>query len=273
MGSGGGARAIEDGFYVALGVGAASASGTRGVRFDTRGACASDDGGPYLWAEADADGALRCVYARDDPTVGEPVAAEDIFREMSRTRFGSGAAAQVRLGWNIRGHVSLELVAMGHGKARASEGAAHLSVQIRWHPAELSIDHDERAWDFNLFYGTGYSVGAYHPSARLQQEVQPDTPDARKAFEGLHQAAGVGMLYQLSPHVAVGMDLRFIFPQYLSWIVDRGEGIRSLTEKTPRTVIFAPTVELVFHLGRAKERADPGEYSVRGPARVAGARP
>jgi hypothetical protein len=260
------AVAVEDGFYVALGVGGATVSGTDGVRFDTRGACPEDDGGPYLWAEADAEGGLRCVYAADNPSVGGPSAPEDIFRSMSTTRFGSGLATQLRIGWNIRGHVSLELVAMAHGKPSRSEGVLHLGAQVRWHPAELALDHDERPWDLSLFYGTGYSLGVYAPDSLLQQEVQPETPNERKGFEGLHHAAGLGLLYQLTPHVAVGLDIRFIFPRYLSWIVDRGERIRSLPLETPRTVVLAPTLELIFHIGRTKERQDPREYSDRLPA-------
>ncbi len=258
--------AVEDGLYVALGVGGATVSGSDGVRFDTRGVCLDEDGGPYLWAQADAQGALRCVYAADNPGIGGASAPEDIFRSMSTTRFGAGLATQLRIGWNIRGHISLELVAMAHGKPRRSEGALHVGGQVRWHPAELALDHDERAWDVNLFYGVGYSLGTYAPDPTLQQEVQPETPRARKGFEGLHHAAGLGLLYQLTPHVAVGLDVRFIFPRYLSWIVDRGAQIRSLPLQTPRTVILAPTVEVIFHIGRTKERQDPREYSGRLPA-------
>ncbi|MEZ4267435.1 MAG: hypothetical protein R3F39_13735 [Myxococcota bacterium] len=261
VGSGFAAEAVEDGFYIALGIGGATVSGTDGVRFDTRGACAEDDGGPYLWAQADSQGALRCVYAADNPAIGGVSAPEDIFRSMSSTRFGSGLATQLRIGWNIRGHISLELVAMGHGKPRRGEGVLHAGAQLRWHPAELALDHDERRWDISLFYGAGYSLGAYRPNPGFQREVQPETPDASKGFEGLHHAGGLGLLYQITPHVAVGLDVRFIFPRYLTWIVDRGEQIRSLPLRTPRTVVLAPTLEFIFHIGRTKERSDPREYS------------
>lgn len=260
------AEAVEDGFYVALGVGGATVSGTEGVRFDTRGACPEDDGGPYLWAQADAQGALRCVYAADNPGVGGESAPEDIFRSMATTRFGSGLATQLRIGWNIRGHISLELVAMVHGKPSRAEGLLHVGAQARWHPAELALDHDERRWDVSLFYGAGYSLGTYAPDPTLQREVQPQTPNAHKGFEGLYHSAGLGLLYQLTPHVAVGLDFRFIFPRYLSWIVDRGETIRSLPLQTPRTVILAPTLELIFHIGPTKERQDPREYSDGSPS-------
>jgi hypothetical protein len=185
VGSSPGALAVEDGFYVAVGLGGATVSGVDGVRFDTRGACAEEDGGPFLWAQADDEGGLRCVYARDDPAVGLTSAPEDIHRALATTRFGSGLAGQLRLGWNVRGHVSFELVAAAHGKPSGAAGALHVGAQIRWHPAELAIDHDERAWDLSLFYGTGYSLGTYHPAERLQREVQPDDPRGLQGLRGV----------------------------------------------------------------------------------------
>jgi hypothetical protein len=79
----------------------------------------------------------------------------------------------------------------------------------------------------------------------------------------LHHAGGLGILYQLTPHVALGLDVRFILPRFLSWNIDRAAQIRSLPLQTPRTVVLAPTIELVFHIGRTKERSDPREYTER----------
>ncbi|MGM0574604.1 MAG: hypothetical protein ACQEXJ_02550 [Myxococcota bacterium] len=244
------AHAIDDGFYVRLGLGYAGVSGERGAPMDTRGGCApigrppATAPGPYLWAE-EVDEGLPCVYtgsSREAP-------AQERFGEMVRTGVGAGPAMRLGLGWNIRGFVSLEATTLAHGRAGIDSGQLHAGFLLRYHPVRHAIHHDDRPWDVNVFAGLGYTLATYHPDEEIQGLVSEARADDAKGWDGVHYSVGLGVDHAVHRWISVGMDLAVILPRYLTWIVDFGDGLRSLPEESPRAVVFAPTIHATVHFG------------------------
>src|SRR5690606_25053403 len=112
------------------------------------------------------------------------------YEDVVRTEFGSGMAFELRFGYLIDGVLAPEISLGGHGSVDAKSGAAYPSFVLRYHPAQHAIDHDERAWDANVYVGVGYAIGGYHP----KEESQFGSDDGR-GWEGVAVLMGVGFAY------------------------------------------------------------------------------
>lgn len=227
-----------DGFYFSLGVGGAIATGDQGVGIESRGGCpdAGPQGAPLFFFDVDS---FNCVYV--DPPAGEDF--ESTLKDLRRTDIASGMHLQIRIGYNILGYVSPEIVLSGNGGFDLDEGMANVGFQLRLHWAMLALPLEEREWDGDLYYGVGYTIAGYHPEPRNQ-----GGEDEGKGWEGVFHAFGTSFSYMVGKRVSVGLDLRFVLPQYVTWIVNFDKGFRHFPDETPSTLVFAPTILFNFHL-------------------------
>jgi len=204
------AGATEEGFYIAIGVGGAVASGDRGVPLRPGGV-----------------------------TVTAPVGSPT-YDEVIRTDFGGGMALELRFGYLVGGLIAPEISLGGHGSLDAEAGAAYPSFVLRYHPAQHAIDFSERRWDVNVYAGVGYAIGGYHPDPAID-------PDG-KGWEGLAILTGVGLSWQVDDAVSLGVDVRFALPQYSSFIFNWDRDLRAKPDGTPSTLVVMPTAQVIFHL-------------------------
>lgn len=238
--------AYEDGFYFSFGVGSAHGSGDRGVPLIVPSKCAAPS--PYLWFEDNG-----CIHM---PSAGVTTLEQEVFLqarldEVVRADPGAMLGLQLRLGYNILGHASVE-TALSVAGALPLTGSFHVGGQVRWHPVELFIPHQDRDWDVSTFVGGGFSMAGYSPQFDAEVhggEKTSRTEDVfdRKGWKGVHVAFGFGMDYQLSELASVGFDLKFIRPLYSRWIANFEENYGAAPESTPSAWIVTPTVQVTLH--------------------------
>jgi len=223
------ASGYSDGFYVGFGVGYGHVIGTDGVAMDSRGGCApAHQGNVFLYY----DPAAGCHYAANSQEFGNVVTTSN----------GSGVGVELRLGYNILGYASVELSIAGTGTTDFENGIAYPALQVRVHPAQFFIPFEARIWDVNISGGAGYTIAGYTPDPDLAFD------DDTKGWEGFVGTFGIGAGISPVSWFSVDFDLRFIFPRYLTWVVNFEDGIRSLPSETPETTVIAPTVQLTFRV-------------------------
>ncbi len=226
------AHATPDGFYFSLGVGGAlTLSGERGVTMKVPTACGGSAATqrPFLWYEP---GDHQCIFAPSD----------EYHQEVARTDWGSGMGFQLRLGYNILGHASVEATVSGQGNPDGSEGAGHVSFQARWSFAELIKPHEERDWDADVFFGGGYSIGGYHPDPAIQGN------DDGKGWDGYNFTVGGAFRYAVAKRITLDLDLKVILPGYTTFIANFDKNYEATPAETPSTVVFSPTLGVTFFL-------------------------
>jgi hypothetical protein len=221
--------AMGEGFFFSFGLGGGVVSGDRDVALKVPKKCQGGGltGDNFLWSEQ-----YKCV--------GSPTQASH--EESVRTDFGSGFGFQFRLGYNIKGLVSVEGFLMGHGDPGpgAASGMGHAGLQLRYHPVAHGIEPEGRLWDVDVMLGVGYTVGGFSPDP----DVQGD--DDEKAWDGIVVTTGVAFNYEVSDRVALGLDLKFLFPRFSSFIANWDKDYVEEPEETPFTMVFLPTAELKF---------------------------
>ena len=82
------ALAIDDGFYMSLGIGGAAVLGERGVELKPRGGC-PDPNPNFFWSQREGN-YITCVSAAAIPSAD--LTADDMRDEIVRTDAGSGLA-------------------------------------------------------------------------------------------------------------------------------------------------------------------------------------
>ena len=228
---------IKDGFYISLGVGAASVDGTRGVEMDFTDGCENVMGGDdiFLWVETNGS-FVTCVGAPG----GTANSRTKNFGEIVRTDYGSGAAVQLRMGYTINGLVTPEFMLTGNGPVGSfDDGMGHAGMRLRYHPAQHWKPGEDRMWDVGLYYGYGFSIGGYN-----HDDI--GGLDTGKGWIGAFHTTGVTAEYAATDVVAYGVDLGWIMPQYTGWIVNWGDDVVSAPKEPPPTTVFAPIVYLSF---------------------------
>lgn len=228
-----------DGFYLSVGLGYAHVIGERGLAFQQQSCLYTVGSGDHLWREDGRECWTDSGWANTYSPSG--VTADQVHSELARTDFGSGMGFELTLGYNILGYVSPEISIVGNGDPAVEDGAAHIGFVVRYHPTQHFIDHDDRDWDANVFFGAGYSIGGYHPDQAIQGT------DDGKGWEGYHFTLGAGFDYAVAEFLSVGLDMHFILPRWESWIVNFDNDVRSKPVDTPMTLIVAPLVHAKFH--------------------------
>lgn len=153
--------------------------------------------------------------------------------EWIRTDFGSGLSFDLRFGWLI-GPIAPEISLFGHGSFDAENGAAMPTFQLRFHPLALAESLADFPVDASLFFGVGYAIGGYHHEGS----------DDGKGWDGLALTFGLGVTYELSPKIHLGLDLKFAMPQYSTWIYDYDDDETYEPTSTPSTLVIAPALTL-----------------------------
>jgi hypothetical protein len=165
-----------------------------------------------------------------------------VFTPVTTTDFGSGLAFELRTGYNILGYASVEASIAGNGSFDLTEGIAYPAFQVRLHPIQFFVPFEERFWDVSLFGGVGYAIGGYE-----HEELASNDTDA-KGWEGHAFTAGIGFGMSPVPWLSIDIDLRMIFPQLTTYIVDWDDDQRDAPTKTPSMLIFAPTLQFTFRV-------------------------
>ena len=209
--TGGQAHALPDGGYIGIGLGGAIASGDRGV-------------------------ALKVTNG-----VALQIPSQ-FFEEQVRTDFGTGLAFELRFGYLIAKTVAAEISIVGHGATSFDDGAGYPTFALRYHFMQHAVDLAERAWDLDVYVGAGYVIGGYHPD-----KASNPSGDGR-GWEGWHVSFGLNGEYQIGERVGLALDLKFILPQYSTYIFDWDDDIRFDPASTPSTLVVMPTLQVVFHL-------------------------
>ena len=227
--SAGPSSAVGEGVYFSLGLGGGIVSGDRDVTLKVPSKCEQlgVTGDRFLWSEQ-----YKCVSSPNQASHEESV----------RTDFGSGFGFQFRLGYNIKELVSVEGFIMGHGDPGpgSTAGMGHVGLQLRYHPVGHGIPAEGRLWDVDVMLGVGYSVGGFSPDPDIQGD------DDEKAWDGLAITTGVAFNYEVSDRVALGLDLKFVFPQFSSYIANWDKNYVEEPEETPFTMVFLPTLDINF---------------------------
>jgi len=262
------AVAYDDGFYFSFGIGYAHGMGDRGVSIQPPPGCPSElsfdtgvDPTPFLWPEGN-----RCVYMPVAVTPGITAAEVNAqldarLDEVVRTDAGPMMGLQLRLGYNILGYASVEAALSGAGAGTFDGGSAHVAGQVRLHPVQFFIPHQDRDWDVSTFVGAGYSLAGYKPQFDPELhgggsgavELNRDAAFDGKGWEGIHVGFGVGFDYQFGDLASVGLDLKFLRPLYSMWIANFEEPYEAPPVSTPEAWIVTPTVRVTLHFWSPEE--------------------
>lgn len=241
-------QAYEDGLYFSFGLGYAHGWGDRGVPLSVPSdkPCAPKG---YLWSEPDTS----CV-SMPIPTgvVDSEAILEARLDEVVQADPGAMLGLQLRFGYNILGHASVEMALSGAGTGSFDGGSVHVGGQARWHPVEIFIPHDDRDWDVSTFLGVGYSLAGYKPRFDADKHGGTETGRTEDAFDGkgwagMHVAFGFGFDYQFGELASVGLDLAFIRPMYSTWYANFTEPYKTSPDETPSAWIFMPTARVTLH--------------------------
>lgn len=176
----------------------------------------------------------RGVPLKPGPFVIGVPTGSDGYKELVRTDFGSGLAFDLRFGWLV-GPVAPEISIAGHGSTDFENGAGYPTFSVRFHPLLLVDSLADLKFDTSVFLGAGYVIGGY----------QPSNDKDGKGWEGWTLTFGLGATYDVASDVRLGFDVRFLMPQYSSFMIDWGDDINATPESTPSTLVIMPTVQLV----------------------------
>lgn len=175
----------------------------------------------------------RGVTLRNNP-ITNLAAGSTAYQDVVRTDFGEGLGFDLRFGW-LFGPVAAEIGLVGHGSFDFANGAGYPLFSVRFHPLLLVDSLAEFPFDINIFLGAGYAIGGYHH----------DIGDDDKGWEGWAMTTGLGLSYDLSANVRLGFDLRFVLPQYRTFLFDWDDDIRFKSEDIPDTLIVLPSLQII----------------------------
>jgi hypothetical protein len=165
---------------------------------------------------------------------GNILGGSEAYRDIVRTEFGEGLGFELRFGW-LFGPVAAEIGLVGHGTFDFKNGAGYPLFTVRFHPLLLVDSLIDLPFDFNVFVGAGYAIGGY------RHEIGNDD----KGWEGWAPTTGLGLSYDLSASVRLGLDLRFVLPQYRTFLYDWDDDIEFKSEDIPKTVVFIPSLQII----------------------------
>jgi len=156
------------------------------------------------------------------------------YEELVRTDFGSGLAFDLRFGYLV-GPVAPELSLAGHGDFDFENGAGYPTLGVRFHPLLLVDSLADLKFDTSVFLGAGYAIGGY----------QPSVDDDGKGWSGWALTFGLGVTYDLSARVRIGLDARFVMPMYSTFMIDWDDDVDADPASTPSTLVVMPSLQIV----------------------------
>ncbi len=157
----------------------------------------------------------------------------NLYDEAVRTEYGEGMSFELRFGWLI-GPIAPEISLFGHGSFDFENGAGYPMLQVRFHPLMLVDSMAESKIDGSVYVGAGYTMGGYHHEGS----------DDGKGWEGWVFDFGLSASYELSKRVHLALDVKFLLPQYSSWMFDWDDDINFEPASTPSMMVIAPSLQI-----------------------------
>lgn len=169
----------------------------------------------------------------------------EIYKDWIRTDAGSGFAFDLKLGYNVLGYGSIETYLNGHLNMDSGggkfEGAAYWGFLGRYFPFQHFANLKTTPFDPNVYFGGGFiNYSGYH---RGDYDPQHKT----RGWSGTHLLFGAALDYYIHPSVSVGVDLRFILPNWKTFHEDWDDDITFQPAKDATTFVFAPMANITFH--------------------------
>ncbi|HAN32812.1 MAG TPA: hypothetical protein DCQ06_14555 [Myxococcales bacterium] len=210
-------RAAWDGFYVQLGIGYGTISGTDGPQIpDARSA--------------------TVIIPLDQLSSSR-------YAKAITTNRGSGLAAGLTFGYNIRGYASLALDLAWQGSFGAKTDMAGIGVPsftVGIHP--LRFWKSDLPMDLRLYGGVGFFELSYYYEDQMQGEPEG------KSWTGTSIPLGATFTYRIPQSVfVVGLDLRYTMASYDRWFYNYSDDIKSELTNPESTGRFTTKLLLAWH--------------------------
>ncbi len=161
------------------------------------------------------------------------------------TARGNGLAANLQIGYNIKGFVSLwaDLAWSGSfGTTADSAGIGTASAMLGLHP--LRFWRDDLPVDVKLYSGYGFFESLYYYETEFQTEVKLKGWFGTSVPFGLHTELKIDR----DGVFALGADLRFVAGSYTKWVYNNDKDIASRFDANPITTFrFVPRLSLGWH--------------------------
>jgi len=162
------------------------------------------------------------------------------------TSKGGGLSVALRIGYNIKGFVSLWADMSGHmspGSGVDLAGGGTVAAMLGLHPVSWFVP--EAPYDVKLYGGYGFFDILGYKEAVFQQEAKG------KAWTGSALPFGVAFAYKFDrlSAFAMGLDLRFVRASYDKWIYNNDKDLASRMDDDPvKTLRFEPRLTFGWNL-------------------------
>ena len=155
----------------------------------------------------------------------------ECYNDAVTTSKGTGVAAAIQIGYNIKGYVSLWADLSWHGSFGSkvdTAGAGTVAAMLGLHP--LRFVRQDLPVDLRLYGGYGFFDILYYHEVRMQTEAKG------KAWLGTALPFGTSLEYRFDDDgvFALGADLRFVQGSYGKWMYNYDKDIASVLT-TPET--------------------------------------
>ena len=232
-------RPIFEGFFLNFNVGYASSGGTAGpaIPETTPPISVVTQIGPipiekYTFAQWRDVGCTKYGPAR-------------CYAKGVTTDVGSGMAAALQVGYNIKGYVSLwaDFSFHGHfGSKVDMAGNGTVAAMLGIHPLRF-VQDGQLPVDVRLYGGYGFFDILYYYETQFQDEA------TGKAWTGTSIPFGLATEYKFDKRgvFAIGADLRFVSASYSKWIFNNDKDIASTLPSPHTTFRFEPRLVLGWH--------------------------
>jgi hypothetical protein len=172
------------------------------------------------------------------------------FGDECYTEQAGGFAFGLRFGYNVLGYGGVDLEFFGHGNTDSgggkAEGAVYGSILGSVCPLQFFEQLRLRKYDASLYFG-------YSPVTYMGYHVSHSDHDGR-GWSGTDFQFGTTFDYDVGRGVSVGLDLKFLFPQYKTYIYNWDDDITFEPKSTPSTFVFAPLATITFHMLDPEEK-------------------
>lgn len=185
------------------------------------------------------------------PPAGTPDTAA--LKALSPTRYdravttnrGSGVAAGIQIGYNIKGYVSIWADLGWHGTFGSTAdlaGGGTASAIVGFHPLRFA-KNGQLPIDVKLYGGYGFFDINYYYEAEFQIDAKG------KAWTGTAIPFGLSSEYKFDKKgvFAMGLDLRFVRASYDKWIYNNDKDIASHLTTPETTLRFEPKLMFGWH--------------------------
>lgn len=209
-------KALWEGFFMNLNLGYATAGG---------------EDGPEI---PDAKSTSKQIVLHSVPD----------YRAGVTTNKGSGPAAALQLGYNIKGYVSLAADFSWHGSFGPkldTAGAATAAVMLGLHP--LRFWRDDLPVDVKLYGGYGFFDILYYAETQFQEDA------TYKSWTGTAIPFGLSTEYRFDDEgvFSMGADLRAVRVSYDSWMFNWDRDEVSHPDPPVSTFRFEPRLMFGWH--------------------------